>query len=92
MTVPVEHANALARDLGVAKDIIAGGHGIGVHTHDKPYVQPGSSDVFREGMVFVFEPVIYSTGFATANAERVYEVTADGCVPLSGVPLRVWEL
>ena len=92
VTVPVEHANAMAQDLGVADDIIAGGHGIGAHTHDKPYVQPGSSDVFTEGMVFVFEPVIYSKGFATANAERVYEVTATGCAPLSKVPLRVWEL
>jgi Xaa-Pro aminopeptidase len=88
---PVEHANAMARELGVADGIIAGGHGIGIHTHDKPYVQPGSADVFKERMVFVFEPVIYSAGFATANAERVYEVTANGCVSLSAVPLRVWD-
>jgi Xaa-Pro aminopeptidase len=90
VTVPVQKAVSMAQRLGVADELRAGGHGIGVHTHDRPYVQPGGGEFFSQGMVFVFEPVLYRTGFATANAERVYEVTSDGCVPISKLPLRLW--
>jgi Xaa-Pro aminopeptidase len=88
----VDAALQVAKELGVHDNVIAGGHGVGVHTHDRPFIQPGSDDMFEEGMVFVLEPVIYVEGFATANAERLYEITASGATALSSIPLRVWEM
>ena len=86
----VEIAEAAADAHGVSADLWAGGHGIGAHTHDLPVVARLSEHELQEGMTFVFEPMLIRAGFGTANAERVYAVTATGVRALSDVPFRSW--
>jgi Xaa-Pro aminopeptidase len=81
----------LAAELGLAGETWVGGHGIGAHTHDLPFIVASSDDRFEPGMTFIFEPMICRTGLGTANAERVFLMTIDGAQPLSRAPFRIWE-
>jgi Xaa-Pro aminopeptidase len=80
-----------AEEAGIADITWVGGHGIGVHTHDAPLIGPSTTTVFESGMVVVFEPMVIELGLMTANAERVFKVTDDGCESLSSLPLNLWE-
>jgi len=86
----VRVAEAVGAELGVTRDQWPGGHGLGIHTHEPPFINPESDDTIEVGMTFVFEPMLIRTGFGTANAERVYLMTPDGARSLSDVPLTVW--
>jgi Xaa-Pro aminopeptidase len=83
-------ATAVGEKLGVERDLWAGGHGLGIHTHEPPFINPESTDILQVGMTFVFEPMLIRTAFGTANAERVYVMTPEGARPLSDLPLRAW--
>jgi Xaa-Pro aminopeptidase len=45
------------------------GHGLGLVTHEKPGVGPGSDDLLTEGMVFSIEPGIYLSGWGGVRIE-----------------------
>jgi Xaa-Pro aminopeptidase len=54
------------------------GHGIGLETHEAPYIVEGNEEVLEPGMVFSIEPGIYLPGRHGARIEDIVVVTADG--------------
>jgi len=72
-----------------ARDVIAGagygeeflhrtGHGIGVETHEEPYIVEGNATVLEPGMAFSIEPGIYLAGRHGARIEDIVVATEDG--------------
>jgi Xaa-Pro aminopeptidase len=53
------------------------GHGIGVETHEEPYIVEGNSTVLEAGMAFSVEPGIYLAGRHGARIEDIV-VATDG--------------
>jgi Xaa-Pro aminopeptidase len=54
------------------------GHGIGVETHEEPYIIEGNSRVLEPGMAFSIEPGIYLAGRHGARIEDIVVTTQDG--------------
>lgn len=54
------------------------GHGIGLETHEAPYIVEGNSLALEPGMAFSIEPGIYQPGRHGARIEDIVAVTADG--------------
>ena len=54
------------------------GHGIGVTTHEPPYIIEGEQRQLVPGMCFSVEPGIYLTGRFGVRIEDIVTVTADG--------------
>jgi len=80
-----------------ARDIIAAaghgeaflhrtGHGIGLETHEEPYIVAGNNTVLEPGMAFSIEPGIYLPGRHGARIEDIVVVTGDGCERLNQRP------
>src|SRR5665811_2185442 len=72
-----------------ARDVIAGagygeaflhrtGHGIGLESHEDPYIVAGNSTVLEPGMAFSIEPGIYLPGKHGARIEDIVVITDDG--------------
>lgn len=60
------------------------GHGIGLQTHEDPYVVEGNDLVLEPGMAFSVEPGIYLPGRHGARIEDIVVCTEDGVEPLNG--------
>jgi Xaa-Pro aminopeptidase len=54
------------------------GHGIGLDTHETPWIVAGSEVVLAPGMAFSVEPGFYVEGWAGARIEDIVTVTGDG--------------
>ena len=54
------------------------GHGIGLSTHEPPYIVQGNAEPLREGMCFSVEPGIYLPGRFGVRIENIVTVTANG--------------
>ncbi len=54
------------------------GHGIGLETHEDPYIVEGNVELLRQGMVFSVEPGIYVSGQYGARIEDIVVVTETG--------------
>jgi Xaa-Pro aminopeptidase len=54
------------------------GHGIGLSTHEPPYIVAGNRQELREGMCFSIEPGIYLPGRFGVRIENIVTVTSDG--------------
>jgi D-alanyl-D-alanine dipeptidase len=54
------------------------GHGIGVTTHEPPYMVEGEEQPLEPGMCFSIEPGIYLPGRFGVRIEDIVTVTADG--------------
>ena len=54
------------------------GHGIGLETHEEPYLIESNPDPLREGDAFSIEPGIYVEGRWGARIEDIVICTADG--------------
>jgi Xaa-Pro aminopeptidase len=54
------------------------GHGIGMETHEEPYIIDGNDEVLEPGMAFSVEPGIYLPDRWGARIEDIVVVTADG--------------
>src|SRR5262249_54068418 len=62
------------------------GHGIGLSTHEPPYIVEGNRQPLREGMCFSDEPGIYLPGRFGVRIENIVTVTADGVKYLNEDP------
>ena len=54
------------------------GHGIGLETHEAPYIVEGNELVLEPGMAFSIEPGIYLPGRSGARIEDIVVTTVDG--------------
>ncbi len=54
------------------------GHGIGLETHEEPYIVEGNTLALEPGMAFSIEPGIYLPGRHGARIEDIVVTTADG--------------
>ncbi|WP_335976025.1 MULTISPECIES: M24 family metallopeptidase [Streptomycetaceae] len=54
------------------------GHGIGLETHEEPYIVAGSARALEPGMAFSVEPGIYLPGRFGARIEDIVVCTEDG--------------
>ncbi|MGH1563138.1 M24 family metallopeptidase [Mumia sp. DW29H23] len=54
------------------------GHGIGLETHEEPYIVSGNALVLEPGMAFSIEPGIYLEGRHGARIEDIVVTTDDG--------------
>ncbi|MGI8578218.1 MAG: M24 family metallopeptidase [Nocardioidaceae bacterium] len=54
------------------------GHGIGLETHEEPYIVEGNTLRLEPGMAFSIEPGIYLAGRHGARIEDIVVVTAEG--------------
>lgn len=54
------------------------GHGIGLSTHEPPYIVKGNTQLLQAGMCFSDEPGIYLPGRFGVRIENIVTVTSDG--------------
>jgi Xaa-Pro aminopeptidase len=59
------------------------GHGIGLETHEDPYIVAGNGLILEPGMVFSVEPGIYLAGRHGARIEDIVACTDTGVEPLN---------
>jgi Xaa-Pro aminopeptidase len=72
-------ARAVLEDAGLGAAFIhRTGHGIGLDTHEAPWIVASDGTVLEEGMTFSVEPGFYLAGHAGARIEDIVAVTADG--------------
>ncbi|MFD6418709.1 M24 family metallopeptidase [Streptomyces sp. NPDC060194] len=62
------------------------GHGIGVSTHEPPYVVEGEEQELLPGMCFSIEPGVYLPGRFGVRIEDIMTVTEDGGRRLNATP------
>src|SRR5215831_18179854 len=80
--IPAQAVDAVARDLITKAGYGAHfthrtGHGIGLETHEDPYIVAGNAEELEPGMAFSVEPGIYP-GPHGARIEDIVVCTADG--------------
>jgi Xaa-Pro aminopeptidase len=89
--VRAERIDAVARDLitgaGWGEQFIhRTGHGIGLDTHEAPYIVAGNDLPLEPGMAFSVEPGIYLAGRVGARIEDIVVCTDDGVRTLNERP------
>ena len=66
------------------------GHGIGLETHEEPYMVAGNGEALRPGMAFSVEPGIYIAGRHGARIEDVVVCGPDGPDVLNESSRDLW--
>jgi Xaa-Pro aminopeptidase len=89
--VPAESVDAAARDVlaeaGLGEYFVhRTGHGIGLETHEEPYIVAGNRAALEPGMAFSIEPGFYVPTRYGARIEDIVVVTADGIERLNRRP------
>ncbi|SDG08760.1 Xaa-Pro aminopeptidase [Blastococcus aurantiacus] len=95
--VTAEQVDAAARDVITAAGwgehfIHRTGHGIGLDSHEAPYIVAGNDLPLVSGMAFSVEPGIYLAGRCGARIEDIVVCTDDGVRSLNGGPRELVEL
>ncbi|GGK95256.1 dipeptidase [Planomonospora parontospora subsp. parontospora] len=81
--VPCEAVDAAAREVIAAEGygehfIHRTGHGIGLETHEEPYIVAGNAEPLAPGFAFSVEPGVYLPGTHGARIEDIVICTEDG--------------
>lgn len=77
-------ARAVIADAGWGENFFhRTGHGIGLDTHEAPYIVAGNDIPLEPGMAFSVEPGIYLAGRCGARIEDIVVCTDDGVRPLN---------
>ncbi|TNC26304.1 M24 family metallopeptidase, partial [Mumia zhuanghuii] len=89
--VTAASVDAVGRDIidaaGFGKEFLhRTGHGIGLETHEEPYIVSGNDLVLEPGMAFSLEPGIYLEGRYGARIEDIAVTTEDGLERLNLTP------
>lgn len=89
--VTAEFVDAAARDIIAAAGfgeyfIHRTGHGIGLETHEEPYIAAGNKQQLAAGMAFSVEPGIYFPGRYGARLEDIVVCTQHGAERLNHSP------
>jgi len=83
-------ARAVITDAGYGAQFIhRTGHGIGVTTHEPPYMVEGEQQALQPGMCFSIEPGIYLAGRFGVRIEDIVTVTEDGGRRLNNTDHRI---
>jgi Xaa-Pro aminopeptidase len=95
--VTAEDVDAAARrvidDAGWGEHFIhRTGHGIGLDTHEAPYIVAGNGLPLAPGIAFSVEPGIYLAGRCGARIEDIVVCTEDGVRTLNNGPRELAEL
>lgn len=89
--VSCESIDAAARDViaeaGYGEHFIhRTGHGIGIETHEEPYIVAGNDEPMEAGFAFSVEPGIYLAGRHGARIEDIVVCTESGGERLNNTP------
>lgn len=81
--ITCESVDQVARDYLAQADLAQffihrTGHGIGLETHEEPYIVAGNTRVLEPGMAFSVEPGVYRAGSHGARIEDIVVCTEDG--------------
>jgi Xaa-Pro aminopeptidase len=68
------------------------GHGLGMEGHERPFLDIGSKEILKPGMIFSCEPGIYERGLGGFRHSDTFVVTEDGIDVLTDYPRELPEL